>query len=325
MDNPQATRRLRLYRSTWVVGLVVLILGTLLVLPGTTDSRFYSKDLPKWFLPTVTTFEHGWPFVFLRRSALVDELPTLGVPWLWSEAWKVWEAKHSSTFLPSYLVIDLLVLVAPVVLIAVAWEWRRRRRSRLFQFSLADMLLLCCFLAIPLGWYVHLRDDVNQEVHHLKSLNGQFHGRARFVRESEQVVPDWLIRLVGCENLPSRNREFVCAIELELIANPTAEVLEAALPHFQGLGRMELIVLQLPKAAHARSFRCIAQIPQLRRLVLYDNDYQGIVDEELAEHIAQLQRIDYLELSFEQGVTDEAKQVLRERMPNCTFEFFEED
>lgn len=100
----------RLHKSSIVIGLLVALLLVLLNIPGRLVDHQTS---------TGNTFEHGWPFVFLRR--LTDEpgtvveylgkpisvafapvwltrrdavqyLPMWGIPWLSAVNWQFWEA-----------------------------------------------------------------------------------------------------------------------------------------------------------------------------------------------------------------------------------------
>ena len=51
------------------------------------------------------------------------------------------------------LLLDIITAIGIIFAVAIGFEWRRRRRWRIWQFTLAELLLFTVFLASILGWW----------------------------------------------------------------------------------------------------------------------------------------------------------------------------
>jgi hypothetical protein len=213
--------RLRLHKSSIVIGLATGIGLVLIEVPGR-----ISREIQGTYASTV--FEHGWPWVYLRRDMMkppfrvidIDGLTlTLGsgqvvhpmrpgqnrpfwsVPRLNSENWKFWEADGNSeprrwTLRPIAAFGDLAMAVAAVVGSVMAWETRRRRCPRLLTFRLTDILVAVGALSIGLGWLTYHHNGWSEE------MNSTDSGPMWGVTEESCVAPHWLQSLIGSELLP---------------------------------------------------------------------------------------------------------------------------
>ena len=210
-----------LHKSDIVVAVVTILLLVLIGVPGRVVD--YQTGLSK-------TFEHGWPFTYLRRQTdetiwtnvngmnltlsftpnllnrrdSLAHIPMFGIPWLSPESWAVWEFmkedndKSKWQFRLAALAIDAALAVVVLVVAVAAWEFRRRRRPRVLSFTLADLFFTITFVSIVMGYLIHLRHGYVRET--------------KFDRQSSVpnlwceegcIAPVWLKSLVGERFMPN--------------------------------------------------------------------------------------------------------------------------
>lgn len=138
--------RHRLHLSTWLVLILPAALLGLANIPG--EHRVLFRQ---WYTDEEVLCEHGWPLVWLTRQGLPGN--TLSV---WALADDVCDLDCLA------LVGDLLVATTMLVLVAAASEWRRRRRHRIWQFSIADLLLAITLLSAGMAFIVEQRNTILQ-------------------------------------------------------------------------------------------------------------------------------------------------------------------
>ena len=169
---------LRLHRSTWVALSLAAVLLLLIIAPG--EVLEYRPD-ERVGIGEGLTMEHGWPWIWLRRtvdwkplrSGPPPGLPHHGIPWLQKPAWSFegdvvpgpapYVERYDVGWWPAALVLDLLASVAILTLLAASLEWRHRRRQ-LWQFSLAEVLVLMLPASVGLGWWMANRRTHMAEV-----------------------------------------------------------------------------------------------------------------------------------------------------------------
>jgi len=230
-------QRLHLHKSSRYVGLLV---GTILVLI-TVPGRIVDGEPSTWM-----TFDHGWPFTYLRRQTegnapapqFVQYRPwhdeiyqraMLGIPWLVPDNWQFWEASvdpsdfgHESArreFSLQWLLIDLIVSALLLVLVITAWELRRRKRPGPFAIKLTDVLVATTVISLLLGYAVYLKKEYKQETLLIETaLDRSIFEASRdswSMRDDVCVAPTWVSALFGERLLP----EFMwraCDVEIDM-------------------------------------------------------------------------------------------------------------
>jgi hypothetical protein len=216
--------RTRLHKSSIVIGLIFLALLALIMIPR----RIVRGEPSSWM-----TFEHGWPFTYLRREtegtasappfvmyrpwhAEVYERPMLGIPWLAADNWRFWEASinaavvgHESAhweFKLQWLLIDLAAAAVLLPLIIAAWEVRRRRRPSVIAFGLADVLVATTAISLFFGYCVYLKNEFEREDRFIETaLDRSIHEASRdswSMQGDVCVAPTWISALFGEKFLP---------------------------------------------------------------------------------------------------------------------------
>jgi hypothetical protein len=168
----------QLHKSTIIVGLITAALAVLICIPGRTV---------KWQPYSYATYEHGWPYVFLRRQSRLEplpygdpmiivfhkdgvmSLPNYGIPWLGANNWKVWSVDPRGLlaprkFHPWHLIADTAAAAAVIAVVTGTWEFRRRRRASPLAFSLGDMLAAVTSVCAILGWIALERRTAEREL-----------------------------------------------------------------------------------------------------------------------------------------------------------------
>ncbi len=327
--------RFRLHRSSLVVALASLLIALVIVVPGVVCSSggaFYNSASGGGHV-TWTEFAHGWPYRFLLRTNY-DKLaatpePLLGIPWLSSAAWAIWQAEDCE-FSFSKLLADLLVVLIGICLVAFLWEWRRRRRARLSQIRLSELLLLTFLFAGALGWHSFQLKSHRAEQQHVRTLEGTAvtdeglelaAARPEFHVYEECFAPTWLVRLVGEELLPPYmwhpSEIFYDPVNLE-----SSDSFDQALPHIRPLKYVRNLSFADDPWQTTYPYSSVAELPQIRSLEIGASDPTWYrVDQVEARKIAELQQITSLVLQSPDMITPEAKKLLSERIPNCTIEY----
>jgi hypothetical protein len=128
------------------------------VAPGGVDPMV----LPVW--------SHGWPLEFCARvqqNPGFTQRPVMSFSWWSPGSWSL----TSNVFLFNwwYLLLDILVAIAILVVAVVGFERWRRRRGRL-RFSLFDAAVVATFACVALGWWRWHRHQQQVESNFLTSL-----------------------------------------------------------------------------------------------------------------------------------------------------------
>ena len=328
MDNPQPTRRLKLHRSTWVVGLFTLVVQGLVIFPGQTigggsggcgdlagDREWVSTDV----------IEHGWPRTFLYRTALVEE--GLGdwqnppVPWLSTNAWFDLREQCYVDFSVMNLLFNVVMLILIVTCVGWAWESRRRRRNRLFQVNLADLIVLTVLISFPLGWYVYHRNETQREETLLDEMYEEFDGTLD-VELWDSVTLDWLSRLIGSERTPYFH--FVEEIEFSPDDDSRVVTLEQAMPLLRRFRYLDSLSVS-PRAQPGKPMlRPILELPSIRHLRLDLIWIEGQpLDLAMAKELVLFQQLSVLEIETGDPVKEETKRFIRDGLPDCVVSFSE--
>lgn len=134
-----------LHCSTYFVIVAATVVVLLANVPGEMSWRFHD---PLRLGRTMPVIEHGFPLTYARRD-VVGSVWNASAPWRMSDGlvWTSWFA----------LLMDV---VAGAVLVAAAgwaFEHWRRRRTRLWQFTLAESLLMMAVIAGATAWWASER------------------------------------------------------------------------------------------------------------------------------------------------------------------------
>src|SRR4051812_1759026 len=178
------------HRSTLILIVGILLVFVLLNVPAELVSPGGGSFGPAY----AAQYAHGWPWAWLHRKVdyqnpiLIPVVP-LGVSWLAWSSWKVWEGAPWH-FRSAAFAGNLIVAMLSILAIASAWEWRRQR-AKGFRFSLAECMLAFVLVALPLGWWWHVKNVARFENAVAGSLD-----KYGYVSQ-EYHGPLWLRRLLG--------------------------------------------------------------------------------------------------------------------------------
>ncbi|NQT17242.1 MAG: hypothetical protein HQ582_31095 [Planctomycetes bacterium] len=297
----------RLHRSTGCVLVPAAAVLILLVVPGDWSDT-------EWLMGLGSNIEHGWPWVYLSRTAVqwdYDDLapPESAIPWLNPSSWS-FEADMRG-FRPSILLADVLAALVLLSVVAVGVEWRRRRQHRFWQFSLGEMLVVTCLIAAGLGWCQYNKQVLEREKE-LAPPPPNVLGALVSGRTIDYVGPLWLRKLAGERNLqglhrvtgvtwvgePFGDEEFrrrvekldtLSSLESLSIYGPeiTDEVLES-LPRLPQLRALALSSVSITDAGLAH----VERLGDLRDLYLTNTRITSAG----LKHLRQLKRLDRLSL-----------------------------
>lgn len=169
----------RFHRSTLAVATVLAIAFALLIIPGA-DDRDSLDDL--------SNYEHGWPWVWLRRSGpnikAGDE-----VPWLTADGWHFLEVPFE--FRPGWLFADIALALTVTALAALLFESRRRRGKKFWRFGLREGALMVFAVAAILAWW-HAQERQYLKEQRVVALKMFADGV-----DAEYRGPKWLEKLTG--------------------------------------------------------------------------------------------------------------------------------
>ena len=293
----------RLHPSTFAILLLAAALLVLLVVPGEyTD--YVSAE--KAFGLGPLTFEHGWPWVYLRRlvklppSTPRPTLPHHGVPWLQGRAWSfegnlgsqpTWLDGDAEQWTWWAVALDGLVALAILAIVAAALEWRQRRR-RIWQFSLTELLSLMLLLAAALGWWkFHAGRSQNE-----REVADKYF---RMWHNVDYRGPLWLRRAVGIAHL----RPFVRVVMVHVVDTYVEQKIHGHREHLGKLDGFRLLERLRVKSQSVRDddLRHVGRLLQLRTLYL---EMPLITDAGLG-HLRGLHGLHRLEVRNGTGVTSD--------------------
>jgi hypothetical protein len=234
---------------------------------------------------TEQAFEHGWPWVYLRRrviytSGTAPEYPPSGIPWLYQSAWSF--QGDGRELRPWVLAADVLAGLAVLGLVAAAAEWRRRRHRRFWQFSVAEMLATTCLVAAGLGWYQYNK-QVYQRERKLAS-NDDWPDLSKI----DYRGPLWLQRLAGDRNLQWLRRVTGVTLVGQAFGD---EELKRRVEEIKTLSSLESLWIYGSGVSDA-GLECLAKLPQLRTLSLSS----PLVTDAGLKHLRELKQLESLTL-----------------------------
>jgi hypothetical protein len=296
---PSMRRRLRLHLSTWVILVLVAVFLFLIIVPGENLDPLSFRA--RGAAGTVACeFEHGWPWVFLRRRVTLPFTPSVRppadvLPWMHPWAWSM-EGETSLPpvddrrpitrtvlgFWPAAAALDVVAAVAILTLLGWLLE-RRHRRRKLWQFSLAELFVATLVFSYGLVYWLN-------------------HSRAAAIEEraivakaqlSKYLGPLWLRRVVGVDRLES----FKHIISLNLVSLPD-EPLDGLANQFPYLQTLSVALLR----GGEDDLREIGQLSELRTLTIRAG---GLVTDDGLMQLANLKKLHHFEATGLPSVTSD--------------------
>lgn len=262
-------RRLSLHCSTYIVIVVATIVVLLANVPG--EMSWRHRD-PLRGTRTFPVIEHGFPLTYARRD-VVGSVPTVSAPWRMKDnlLWTSW----------FNLSVDGVAGAVAIAAMGWAFEHWRRRRARLWQFSLAECLLMMALIAGGAAWWA------SERRHHgkLSDLVAGFGVRSPGISSR---LPFWLRMLVGDDRLSALKISQANRLDLGL------DVDEAQFRRLRELVELspETVEVQDISAYGTRACERLKQLPGLRRLII--NHY----DEAILSALGTLRELESLDVMF---------------------------
>jgi len=307
----------RLHLSTILMLIFAAVVLVLLVVPGD-PSELLLFDSGAYFFEE-TRFEHGWPAVYLCREVVDanssgDQLDTR-FPWLSNQAWRYTDS--ASSFRLTMLMLDLAVAIGILVALCAAVEWRRRRHRRVWQFSLAEVLLLTFLISGALSWHRHNLLRHRREKGAVAVYNGFDNDSVKGPMGYMMYRgPVWLRKLAGADNLTAFHRVTMVDLQDGCFEDGDLddEDLRSSVEQISQLSCLESLWISsgerergFDEGEHVsdQGLSCLKRLPQLRTLWLrldYMSD-AGLV------HLRSLKRLE--ELSVRGPITDDGLYHLR--------------
>jgi hypothetical protein len=134
----------RLYRSTYIVAGLVLLLGVI--------ANMFGEYVYE------TGYCHGWPWVFYRPSPGND-----GQLWLFGDAtipyWVPWQMHSDDEFQLLPLLANCVAIVAIAAVVAYLWQWRCQKVKRWYQFTITDWFLVTTSIVFACYCFDRLYED----------------------------------------------------------------------------------------------------------------------------------------------------------------------
>jgi hypothetical protein len=215
--------RPRLHKSSIVVALIAAFVAVLLEVPGRVIHGTSWNDRTTGKTDVFTIFEHGWPWVYLRRATywhyadddvpperqmngVADtrsDLPMWSVPWLSAENWSIWQSYYHDdiaywTLNWSRILWNVTTVLFAVVLLVVAWECRRRRRPHVFSFGLIELFVAFTVAGGVFGWGVYMKREQQRERDLIANIRSVWS-----LHSEECIAPLWMRSLLGDRLVPS--------------------------------------------------------------------------------------------------------------------------
>jgi internalin A len=258
-----------LHLSTWFVIAAATVVVLLANVPGEMSWRFHD---PLRLGRTMPVIEHGFPLTYARRD-VVGSVSTVSAPWRMSDnlVWTSW----------FNLSVDGVAGAAAIVAAGWAFERWRRRRTRLWQFSLAECLLMMALIAGGSAWWA------SERRHHDKLCNLAAGFGARSPGISSRL-PFWLRMLVGDDRLSALKVSRANWLALDL------HVDDAQFRRLRELVQVspETVEVQEMVASGPGTGERLKQLPRLRWLQI--SDY----DEAVLSALGTLRELEFLDVMF---------------------------
>jgi hypothetical protein len=304
--------RPRLHKSSFVVLALGAMTAILVEVPGRVV-----REMP-WAQQT-TEFQHGWPWVYLRREsdflkpnvAFLKNLPRWSIPWLSAKNWEFWHATHKEH--PSVnlwnLVADFFAALLIVAALGAAWEWRRRRRPSMWSFRTADLLAAVAIVSGVMAWLNHYRREFEREE---LVIEESFIGSSW---DEICVAPDWMQSLMGPRLIPEyfwRDTRVRIRVEDFDLDKQFDEI--ATLQYIRSVDVVGRENDHFP-------FSKLRAIKHLTFLDIMgygtDGGHDTKIDETDLRELAQLQSLQKLAFGYEDGNPPTMLSRLKSELPNC--------
>jgi hypothetical protein len=312
----------RLHLSTWVV--LILIAGVLAILnvPGEIDLCMVGAV--ESFVIYGDHHLHGWPWEYLDRYPKVTGTKSTDedinrAPWLIARCWN-FQGKVKS-FSIIWLLGDLSIASAILVLAAIFLEWRRRRYLRIWQFTLRELIVFAIIVAGICSWWMtnHLYRQKEKEI--ILALEKIANDS---VCDEEYRGPTFLRKLIGLNYLADfyiTNEFFYDDIIDEDNQNISKkQIIEKLLPLVVKLQYVESIYIasteltdeSLKITINNDSSPAICRLKRLKKLSLWS---ANITDKtvELLNNLTQLKDLEILGT----GITPTGFKKLQKSLPQC--------
>jgi len=321
--------KLRLHKSSVVVGVAMAMLLALICIPGRAVD--YQPILSK-------TFEHGWPLTYLRRQTdqtvwsnvngmqltlsftpvLLDRresvrrIPMLGIPWLNADSWMIWDAEVDDNgeakwqVWPAAFGVDVATTSVVLAITILAWEYRRRRRPSVFTFTLADLFVAITSVSVVMAYLFHEQRSYLRELAFVPPL-----GETNLWCEENCIAPVWLQSLIGERLMPPAAWR-VASIYVDAMEWPEPHRLVQELKKYPHLSTLEISGSfsgngRLPYS----QLRALPALATLKLTTTPRLDFQDV------HELSELTRLRTLVL--DEQVTTELESIprLKAAMPNC--------
>lgn len=324
------TSRFQVHRSTIVVALLLLMLSTILMVPGLYISTLESSNASGY----ADRYEHGWPCVFLSRFDYDAKNPLtvwpvrpLLPPWLTWSGWTDWRAEESHQFFPLALFLNLIIHATAMLGLLFLWERRVRRQKHICQFKLSELALLSSIVAVTLAIFVHERKEYRREkaiVYEVENYNESY----SYFEVYSDSPPAFWGRLVGSAVLPEcfyRPSDFL----YNSGEADSPDSILSVLPQLIELKKLDEIIYWLPyrydrddenEPADDFPFDSLTCLPHLRALTLNES-LQYRINFHDAGKIVKLQQLTRLVINCR--ITPSAKELLNKHLPNCVIVYHE--
>ncbi|HEY3393366.1 MAG TPA: hypothetical protein VGK58_11710 [Lacipirellulaceae bacterium] len=344
--------RPRLHKSSIVIALIAAFIAILIEVPGRVD--YGTTRIRPTGLEVRTTFDHGWPWVFLRRTTLgyyaddevpqerrlklhpnafiplgFDErtdLPMWSVPWLSAENWLFWEADMSGApprweFDPIALSCNLAIALLLFAGVVAAWEfWRRRREGPLsFRFGLRAVLLCIAAAAAVLGWLTFLEREHGRETALIKRVSERSGPMEATWYDNDYVcvAPLWLRSLVGVRFFP----EYFCrasTVELKPERGEKTDLMCAEIAQLDYVTKVSI------DGDPRQRFRFSA-LRNLERIKTIEIWRPTILDEPALNELAQLKQLRKIVIERIDEIAPAVIARLEAELPNCKIIGYSDD
>jgi hypothetical protein len=330
--------RPRLHTSSIVVGLIIALLLVLIEVPGRIVGGRGGGNV--W-----TVFEHGWPWIYLRRETAEPPLQTIvtldgkrvslqpglvfnppyprsaprwGIPWLSAENWRIWEADTSTEprhwdFKYVTLACDIAMAIVLLIGITTAWELWRLRRATLFsfRFGLRGLLLAISAVAASLGWLTYIERAHQREtvlIERESERSGPMEA-TWFDVDHVCVAPLWLRSLVGVRVFPEYFWR-ASAVNIQPERGDKTDLMCAEMAQLDYVKRIGIE----GHLRHPFRFSALRNLAQMKTLEVWR---PTILDEQDLNELAQLKQLQKIVIEGLHELDPKALARLEAALPDC--------
>jgi hypothetical protein len=315
----------RIHKST----LIACLIGSLLLIIASIPGRVI-----EWQPHSFTTYEHGWPFVYLKRRTIephpsyfhpitfsfrrdaISELPSWGVPWLTVDNWMLWESGEYEDdsarwrFSVAAFALDVLVAGALLTAVVAGCEMRRRRQRGVFAFNLRDMFAAVAIISLVCGWHVYAMHEYRRELPFAeRGWSDPDSGYG--VYDEVCIAPDFVRALVGDKLMPDFFwRVSTVAIESDLVDDPDKLCDELA-----AFSYLRTICIDYWEEEIHVPFSALRSLKALQRIEIDNSQY--VFDKEDIRELSKLTELEEIAFWSLDEVQPELILQLQAALPEC--------